>query len=67
MLPPGVALYIVTASLANHQRGTDGPFADGGQGLLGLLGMTYPIVSIMTIAILLLHRATRAAFATPST
>jgi hypothetical protein len=63
MLPPAIALYIASTSVVN-QSGTDGPFADGGQGLVGFLGMSYPLVSIATIAILLLDRSTRSAFAT---
>jgi hypothetical protein len=62
LLPPGIALYALVSS--TPQRGTDGPFADGGQGLVGLLAITYPVVSIVAIGTLLLHRATRTAFST---
>jgi hypothetical protein len=61
LLPPGIALYVVTAPLVNRP-GTDGPFADGGQGLIGMLGVAYPTVSVIAIAILVLHRSTRSAF-----
>ena len=65
MLPPAIALFIASTSVVN-QGGTDGPFADGGQGLVGLLGMSYLFISIATIVILLLGRSTRSAFATRS-
>jgi hypothetical protein len=64
---PGVALWSVGSYAAQHagtpaNPGTDGPFADGGDSLIALMGMAYAAGAIVITGLLLFAPAVRKSF-----
>jgi hypothetical protein len=66
---PGVALAAFGTYATQHAGtpatpGTDGPFADGGEGLIALTGIAYAGGAVVVIAVLLLAPSVRRSFRT---
>ena len=64
---PGVALWALGSYAAQHagtptNPGTDGPFADGGEGLIALVGMAYAAGAVVITGPLLLAPTVRKSF-----
>lgn len=67
LIAPGFALVLLASYATDHagaaaNPGTDGPFADGGQGLIGLTGLSYAVGAIIVAGILLFAPTVRRGF-----
>ena len=67
LVVPGVALWAVGSYAAQHagmptSSGTDGPFADGGEGLIALIGLAYVAGAVVITGLLLLAPTVRKSF-----
>jgi hypothetical protein len=67
LLAPGAALFSLGNYWSQHagtpaNPGTDGPFADGGQGLIALVGLSYAAGAVVIVGVLLFVPTVRRSF-----
>ncbi len=67
LFAPGIALAAFGTYATQHagtptNPGTDGPFADGGQGLIALTGTAYAVGAVVVVAILVFAPTVRRSF-----
>ena len=70
LIAPGVALaaignYLTENAGSPNNPGTDGPFADGADGLIALTGMAYASGAVLVLCLLLLAPTVRRGFLGP--
>ncbi len=67
LFAPGVALFSLGNYATQHagtpaNPGTDGPFADGGEGLIALVGLSYAAGAVVVLGVLLFVPTVRRSF-----
>lgn len=67
LFAPGIALWSFGSYATQHtgtpaNPGTDGPFADGGQGLIALTGLSYAAGAVVVVGLLLFAPMVRRSF-----
>jgi hypothetical protein len=67
LFAPGVALFSLGSYASQHagtpaNPGTDGPYADGGEGLITAIGLSYAAGAVVVVGLLLFAPTVRRSF-----